>query len=96
MRTDIYTLANGSQRLTWRYQEARNGHLEFEAQHAEHVARLCRSKVACKRNPHVSLPRVSFVSEQYKPQTDKNLFLNPARYEAASFASKMAARRKSA
>lgn len=73
MRTEVDTLPNGHQRLTWRYQEARNDHLAFEADHALHVAALIAGKVSGKLHPSVSLPPLRFLNDQYRPQTVDNL-----------------------
>lgn len=88
--------ASETQRLKWMDPEFRASQTEAirrtqaeEAAYRAHVARLLMNKVSCRRNPHVSLARVSFLDGAYKPQTDANLSLNPARYEAASFASKV-------
>lgn len=94
MRTEIESLPNGNQRLTWRYQEARAEHVAFEREHERHVAGLIAGKVASKVNPCVSLARVSFVADQYEPQKPTNYLLNPDRYQAAAFASKMICRKR--
>lgn len=85
-----------TQRQQWLNPEYRRRMTELRAERAKEdtvwrvlCARLRMNKVACKINPHVSLPRVRFVDDQYKPQQDSNMSLNPARYEAASFASKV-------
>ena len=44
--------------LTWRYTAARIAVLQFDAEHAAHIAALIANKVACPINKTVSLPRV--------------------------------------
>lgn len=84
--------ASETQRLKWLDPEFRASQMEAirkENEYRAHVSRLLMNKVSCRRNPHVSLARVSFLDGTYRPQTDANLALNPARHEAASFASKV-------